>query len=77
MPVELLEALAGNDAPRAIGRLISDGILVRVRARRDTLHGERVEPDLGEDVDGRFEDRLVGLEAARSARCAPHGLHLR
>jgi serine/threonine protein kinase/predicted ATPase len=37
MPVELLEALAGNDAPRAIGRLISDGILVRVRGRRDTL----------------------------------------
>ncbi|MEI8259049.1 MAG: tetratricopeptide repeat protein, partial [Deltaproteobacteria bacterium] len=37
MPVDLLEAIAGRDAPRAIGRLISDGILVNARGRRDTL----------------------------------------
>lgn len=37
MPVDLLEVLAGNDASRAINRLISDGILVRARGRRDTL----------------------------------------
>lgn len=35
LPVDLLEALAGDDAPRAVGRLLSDGILIH--AQRDVL----------------------------------------
>jgi tetratricopeptide (TPR) repeat protein len=31
IPTDVLESLAGEDAPRAIGRLLADGILVRTR----------------------------------------------
>jgi len=31
IPTDVLESLAGDDAPRAIGRLLADGILVRTR----------------------------------------------
>jgi len=37
LSIDLLEQIAGTDAPRAIGRLVADGILVRVRGRSDTL----------------------------------------
>ncbi len=37
VPTDVLEALAGDDAPRAIGRLLSDGILLRAKAPSDSL----------------------------------------
>lgn len=37
IPTDVLEALAGDDAPRAIGRLLADGILLRAKAPSDSL----------------------------------------
>ena len=45
-----------------------DGVLADSGAGGDALHGERLEPHLGEHVDRGLEDRLVGFQAARSTR---------
>ncbi len=37
IPTDVLEALAGDDAPRAIGRLLADGILVRTRSASESV----------------------------------------
>jgi serine/threonine protein kinase/tetratricopeptide (TPR) repeat protein len=37
IPTDVLESLAGDEAPRAIGRLLADGILVRTRGQVEAL----------------------------------------
>jgi tetratricopeptide (TPR) repeat protein len=37
IPTDVLESLAGDDAPRAIGRLLADGILVRTRSTAESV----------------------------------------
>jgi tetratricopeptide (TPR) repeat protein len=37
IPTDVLESLAGDEAPRAIGRLLADGILVRTRGQIEAL----------------------------------------
>ena len=68
------ERARGRDHEVDLARVAPvDRGLPDVRARGDAFDGEPVETTLGEEVDGGFEDRLVGLGAARAARAARFG----